>query len=118
MLQVSRGDKHIQEGQVFRDGAMQLARPLNVPELADSEGSPYRGVIRLAVADEVVEVQWETVQPHFLPFNLLRPVGMRPGLDLSNPDNLAVIQCPTRYQWEGETGYGWLERARPQRSLR
>jgi len=118
MLQVSRGDKHFQEGQVFRDGKLQVARPLGVPGLADSQGNPHRGSIQLEVAGEVVEIQWETVQDKFLPFNLLRPVGMRPGLDLSNPENMAVVQCPTRYFWEGETGYGWLERARPQKSLR
>ena len=118
MLQVSRGERHFQKGQIFRDGKLQVAQPLNVPELSDSKGTPGRGHIELEVDGEKIGIEYETISPHFLPFNLLRPVGMRPGMDLSNPENIVAVQCPTRYRWDGETGYGWLERSRAQKSLR
>ncbi len=96
---------------------MQLAKPLTVPVLSDSSGNPHSGQINLQVASGIIEIQWETVQPCFVPFNLLRPVGMRPGLDLSDSDSMVVVQCPTMYRWDGELGYGWLERARPLKAL-
>ena len=46
------------------------------------------------------------------PFNLLRPTGMRPGIDTAERDGMVAVQCPTRYRWNGEVGYGWLERTR------
>jgi len=117
MLQVSRGDRHFHKGQVFRNGTMQEIEPLDLPELTDSSGSPHEGSLHLQAGEEVIEIRYETVQHRFLPFNLLRPVGMRPGLNLSNPEDMAVVQCPTIYRWDDEIGYGWLERARPQKSL-
>jgi hypothetical protein len=58
------------------------------------------------------------LQPQFVPFQLLRPVGMRPGIDLSDPENMVAVQCPTKFHWDGETGYGWMERTRPLKALR
>jgi hypothetical protein len=94
MLEVSRGDKYFVKSQVYVDGEMHLAEPLLVPDLLDSSGNPHSGRIDLQVESEIIEIQWETAQPHFIPFQLLRPVGMRPGVDLSDPENMVAVQCP------------------------
>jgi hypothetical protein len=117
ILEVSRAERQVLHGQVYRDGRMLDAIPQAVPNLEDSSGRPHRGVIRAATADGEVEVEWETIDGRFLPFNLLNPVGMRPGIDRSRADAMVAVQCPARFVWEGEEGYGWLERTRPLHAL-
>lgn len=118
LLQVTRGERHILEGHVYRDGTIQVARPLDVPDLADFAANPRRGVISLESGSERLDIRWETLAAGYVPFQLLRPVGMRPGVDRSDPTNMVVLECPTRYEWDGEVGHGWLERSRPLRALR
>jgi hypothetical protein len=112
LLEVSRGDKRVLEGQVYRDGRMQLAKPVRVPDLTDTTGSPHAFAISLETAGKVIEIEAETRPSRFLPFNLLRPTGMRPGIDTSDASGMVAVQCPTQYRWDGEIGYGWLERTR------
>jgi hypothetical protein len=49
LLEVTRGDKRILEGQVYRDGRMQHARPVAVPDLTDTAGTPGAFAITLEV---------------------------------------------------------------------
>ena len=112
LLEVTRGDKRILEGQVYRDGQMQHARPVAVPDLTDTAGSPGAFAITLEVDSKLISIEAETVQSLSFPFNLLRPTGMRPGIDTAEQDGMVAVQCPTRYVWNGEVGYGWLERTR------
>jgi hypothetical protein len=94
------------------------ATPQVVPDLDNSSGHPHHGVIRAATEKGEVEVEWQTIDERFLPFNLLEPVGMRPGIDLSRADAMVAVQCPAKFLWAGEEGYGWLERTRPLRALK
>jgi len=117
MLQVRRGDKQILEGQIYRSGRMHHARPVVVPDLRDIDGAPGAFAISLEIESAVIDIDGEIVQPSF-PFNLLRPTGMRPGIDDSRLDSLVAVQCPTKYRWGTEVGYGWLERTRRLEALR
>jgi hypothetical protein len=112
LLEVSRGDKRILEGQVYRDGRMQHARPVAVPDLTDTAGAPGAFTITLEVDSELISIEAETLSSLTFPFNLLRPTGMRPGIDTAEQDGMVAVQCPTRYRWNGEVGHGWLERTR------
>jgi hypothetical protein len=94
------------------------ATPQVVPDLEDSAGHPHRGVIRAASEGREIEVEWETIDGRFVPFNLLQPVGMRPGIDRARVDSMVAVQCPAKFVWEGEQGYGWLERTRQLRVLK
>jgi hypothetical protein len=105
-------------GQVYENGRMLHATPLVVPDLDDSSGHPHRGVIRAATEKGEVEVEWETIDGRFVPFNLLEPVGMRPGIDRSRGEAMVAVQCPARFVWAGEEGYGWLERTRQVHALK
>jgi hypothetical protein len=118
LLEVSRGDKRILEGQVYRAGRMQHARPVAVPDLIDTAGAPGAFTITLEVDSERIGIEAETVQALSFPFNLLRPTGMRPGIDTADRDGMVAVQCPTRYRWDGEVGHGWLERTRRLGALR
>lgn len=118
ILEVTRADRQVLHGQVYRDGRMLEATPQVVPILEDSSGHPHRGVIRAATEGREVEVGWETIDGRFAPFNLLSPVGMRPGIDRSRGDAMVAVQCPARFVWDGEEGWGWLERTRPLSALK
>jgi len=117
ILEVSRGEQHLLEGQVHIDGVMQFARPVGVPELTDSAGAPHEGVISVETASGRHDIKWQTIGQRFVPFQLLRPVGMRPGIDRSDPENMVAVQCPARFEWDGEVGFGWMERTRPLKAL-
>jgi len=117
MLEVSRAERQIRIGQVYRDGTMQRVKPVAFPDLTSSAGSPHSGDIQLEVeGGETINIQWRT-KGQFIPFNLLRPLGMRPGIDPNMADAMVAVQCPTIYTWDGEVGYGWLERTRPVKVL-
>jgi hypothetical protein len=118
ILEVSRGERHVLHGQAYRDGHMLHATAVAVPDLEDSAGHPHHGVIRAATVAGEIELQWETIDRRFVPFNLLEPVGMRPGIDRTRVNAMVAVQCPARFRWDGEVGYGWMERTRPLRALR
>jgi hypothetical protein len=113
ILEVSRSGRQLLEGQVYVGGTMQRARPVVVPQLSDSTGSPHAGIITVESESRRHDIHWEARPSRFLPFQLMRPVGMRPGIDRSDPTNLLVVQCPATFRWNDEVGYGWLERTRP-----
>ena len=118
ILEVSRGERRILEGQLYEHGQMRLAQPLIVPQLADLAGNPGSGVIRIECDGKRHDIQWEIVPAAYVPFQLLRPVGMRAGVDPADETSCVVLECPARFTWDGEIGHGWLERTRPLRSLR
>ena len=117
VLEVRRGERLLREGQAFIDGRMHRATPVAMPELTDTAANPRRGVIEIAVGSHRHRLLWETLEASYAPFQLLRPVGMRPGIDHSDPTHVVALECPTLYTWDGEAGYGWLERARPLATL-
>ncbi len=117
LLQVSRQEVQILKGQVFENGQMRIAASDCYPDLVDTAGNPHIGVVRLQTDAGQAELKCEVPNARFVPFNLLPPTGLRPGLDLSNAGYMTAIECPAIYTWDGETGYGWLERIRPTRAI-
>ena len=117
LLQVSRQEINIREGQIFVDGEMHVAKPLNVAELKDAAGSPHQGSLLFEAGGKTHEIAWRTSPDESLPFQLLRPVGLRPGINTEDQDGLFAVQCPCEFVWDGETGHGWMERVRPIRVL-
>jgi hypothetical protein len=117
LLQVSRQEVQILKGQVFENGEMQIATGDSYPDLLDTAGNPHSGIIRLQTDARQLEIGCEVVDSRFVPFNLLPPTGLRPGVKLSDPELMVAVQCPARYTWAGEAGYGWLERIRPLKAL-
>lgn len=101
------------EGQVFRDGRMENVTALSVADLHDSSGAPYTGTINLQGDAGDIEIQYEIVDKRYVNFNLLHPVGLRPGIDLNRTECMFATECPVKFTWDGEVGYGWLERVRP-----
>jgi len=116
ILEVKRQEVQIMQGQVFRDGKIEPLTASGVADLTSTAGEPYTGTIRLQVPSGDVEIQYEVIDKQFVNFNLMRPVGLRPGIDIDNPDFMLAVQCPAKFTWDGEVGYGWLERVRPHKA--
>jgi hypothetical protein len=113
LLEVTRGDRRILEGHIRRDATMHVAHPLEIPTLADLAGNPASGVISLECGGGRIDIPWEIITASYVPFQLLRPVGMRAGVDHADKTSCVVLECPAKFLWDGEIGYGWLERTRP-----
>lgn len=117
LLQVARQEVKILKGQVYENGKINIASADLYPDLLDTTGNPYAGAIRLQTDSGNVDLQCEVLDEAAIPFNLLPPVGLRPGIDHNVPENMVAVQCPAKYTWDGEVGYGWLERIRPLRAI-
>lgn len=50
-------------------------------------------------------------------YTLIRPTGLAPGHHAVDSDTLIMIEGSARYVWNGEVGYGWIERCRPVKDL-
>jgi hypothetical protein len=48
----------------------------------------------------------------YLPLTLTLPTGIATGIDTTSPHLVGVVEAPAVYEWDGETGYGWIERIR------
>jgi hypothetical protein len=120
LLQVFRQEVRIIKGHIFKDGILEVitADEDALPELHDTAGNPQKGILRLVTDSGSVEINYEVIDGRAIQFNLLPPVGLRPGVDPDLPDNMVAVQCPTKFTWEGEVGYGWLERIRPLKLLK
>lgn len=115
ILEVKRQEIQIMQGQVFRDGKFEKVSAQSVADLHNTAGEPYTGTIKLQVASGDIEIQYEVIGKQYANFNLMRPVGLRPGIDINNQEFMNATQCPAKFTWDGEVGYGWLERVRPHR---
>lgn len=115
MMEVKRKEIEIMQGQVYRNGRMETVTAKTVADLHNTAGEPYTGTINLQVESGDIQIQYEVIDKQFVNFNLMRPVGMRPGIDINNEEFMNATQCPAKFTWDGEVGYGWLERVRPHR---
>jgi hypothetical protein len=101
-------DEYAQFGWVAQDGKMVLAKPRQTPDLEDPAGAPRRFTIALesSLGDMSVEVE----MLHAMSFHLKAPLEMPLGTDWSSPRNTINVEGPTVCEWNGERGYGWIER--------
>jgi hypothetical protein len=101
-------DEHACFGFVVEDGTMVLARPVQTPDLKDPAGEPRRFTIALesSVGDMTVNVE----MLHAMSFHLKAPLEMPLGTDWGAERNTINVEGPTVCDWNGERGYGWIER--------
>lgn len=95
-------------GFVAENGKLYAAKPTEVPPLHDAEGAPRKGVIQLTTDLGDMRVEVEALEAMGL--TLRAPIGLPLGVDWSKPRNTILVECPARFNWNGEVGYGWLER--------
>jgi hypothetical protein len=87
---------------------LQLLTPKAMPTLHSSAGAP--GTFTVSFHDRDDAIEGEVL--HTLPFMLEEPNDLLAGTDPTRPQTKVIVEAPCRYTWNGETGYGWLERSR------
>lgn len=48
---------------------------------------------------------------HAVPLQLKGPLEMPLGTDWGDERNISIVEGPARVRWNGEVGYGWIERS-------
>jgi hypothetical protein len=104
-------------GFVAHDGELVAATPRSLPDLTDCQGSPRAFTIELDSGVGPMTISAEAL--HAMAFTLQAPLAMPLGADWSHPRNTIGVECPAKVVWNGEVGYGWVERTnRAQRLAR
>lgn len=99
----------LNQGFVYDGTRLRPAVPGELPTLTDPDGSPHRVTVCFD-ADGPVEITGEVV--HSTAFALHEPNDLAIGTDHARPGTKVIVEAPTRYEWDGEVGWGWLERSR------
>lgn len=99
-------DVVLNRGFVFDGSRMQDATPGELPTIHTPDGAPHTVEVELAGARITGEVL------HSIPFMLDEPNDLVLGTDPARRSTKVIVEAPCRFEWDGEIGYGWLERSR------
>ena len=95
---------YIVDGDHFQDltivKAPTLSSPDNMPRSVSFEldVGGARGILKAEALNSITHT-------------LMRPQGMEFGNIPIDPQTALFCSAPTRYEWQGEVGYGWMDRA-------
>jgi len=102
-------------GFVLEDGAMRPLAMEAVPDLTSAEGLPAE--VEITLIDGKKRAVVTAFQTHVVPYWLQSPVGFSIGASYENPEAVVLLEGPAIIKWQGEDGFGWLERLRRVRDL-
>ncbi len=98
----------LNQGFAYEGGQMRYLDPGEMPTLTAPDASPREFGVTLG--DGEVSIGGEVL--HALPFMLDEPNDLLVGTDPSRTTTKVIVEAPSRFDWDGEVGYGWLERSR------
>lgn len=107
------GDTIQENGFVHEGGTITDALPAQLPPLTSATGDPE--TFELGFAEPPVSAMSGQVL-HSAPISLGLPNDFFRGVDHTLPENV-MVDCPARYEWDGEVGLGWMERSGPVSTL-
>ena len=109
-LRIWSPDDHVVLNQGFvSDGdELRLVEPEAMPTITSATGDPE--TFAVTFSDEPGSIEGAVL--HSLPFMLDEPNDLLLGNDPTRPATKVIVEAPCRYVWDGEVGYGWLERSR------
>ena len=96
----------LNQGFTWADGEMALLEPGAMPSISSTDGAPHSFTVGLPGAELAGEVL------HSMAFMLDEPNDLVLGTDPARPATKVIVEAPCRYTWDGEEGFGWLERSR------
>ncbi|ODQ93810.1 DUF7064 domain-containing protein [Mycolicibacterium holsaticum] len=115
MLVEEAGAPPLRTGFVVAEG---LARPLTMvaaPALTSAAGLP--AAVEVTLETGAKRTTAAVVQCHAMSYTLQAPVGFSLGVSYEDPDSVVLVEGPAIFDWDGEQGFGWLERLRRVRAL-
>lgn len=99
----------LNQGFIYDGEKLIPAVPTELPTLTSPDGSPHRFTVH-ADAPGPIEITGEVV--HSTAFMMSEPNDLAVGTDHGHPGTKVIVEAPTRYEWDGEVGWGWVERSR------
>lgn len=97
------------------DAVIQPVTMAAMPPLTSANGTPAE--VQIIIAGEQLRTAVTVVQSHAMAYRLQSPVGFSLGVSTENPEAVVLVEGPAIFDWQGERGFGWLERLRRVRDL-
>jgi hypothetical protein len=114
---IEEGHKNqLRAGYIYEDGKISPLKTTVLPELFDTKGNPRNFRVE-AVSDGRQIGMTGEMSDRYLTLTLTLPSGIATGFDSASPHLTGVVEAPATYNWDGEIGYGWIERIRRVSSL-
>jgi hypothetical protein len=116
LLQTWRTDGFVWSSGAVHDGYRShvVSQMERVP-LSDTLGRPANFDLTFTLGSGPITVAATALDG--FPYTLIRPTGFLPGQVAVDPDTLLVVESPAQFEWDGEVGFGWIERCRQLREL-
>ncbi|MEZ0366043.1 hypothetical protein ACAG26_20415 [Mycobacterium sp. pUA109] len=95
----------VNDGILIEGDQLTPVSPVDVPVLTDPLGGPDSGAITLEGHNPITA----TVL-HSVPISLGEPNDFYLGYD-ADLGRKVMVDCPARFEWNGEMAFGWLERS-------
>lgn len=106
------GNKNpMKSGFIFEDGKLSPLEAIEMPELHDFNGNPKEFNVQVLCDGKVRELSGK-MRDTYIPLTLTLPTGIATGIDRDAATLPCSIEAPAIYNWDGEIGYGWIERIR------
>jgi hypothetical protein len=116
LLQTWRTDGFLWSSGAVNDGTrVHPVSEMDRVPLTDTLGGPTDFDVTFRIGPTPVTVSGTALDG--FPYTLIRPTGFLPGQRAVDPGTLLGVEGPARFEWDGEVGYGWIERCRPLREL-
>jgi hypothetical protein len=93
----------------YYDGAnLHTVSQVSVPMLTSADADPHE--FTFSFEGPEATVSGRATVDHAMVFSLDEPIGMPLGTDLG--PGLIAVECPGRFEVDGERAHGWIERSR------
>lgn len=102
------GNYAFRTGYLFEDGTYHRLEVVDLPRLEDTSGTPDAFTARWKLGDKEVAVSGTTY--HHGPMTIYQPHDRCLGVNTKLDDPLVIVESPVRAEWNGEVGFGMLER--------
>ena len=89
-------------------GDLEILQPEAMPTITSPTGDPQG--FSIGFESHAATIHGEVL--HSLPFMLDEPNDLLLGTDPTRASTKVIVEAPCRYTWDGEVGFGWLERSR------
>ena len=94
---------------MYYDGAtMHDVTSVEVPPVLSTLGEPRN--FGVSVGGDFGKFDVKAQLQSSAPFTLLHPIGQAFGVDTNDTDSTMLLEGPIEIDWDGERGFGWMER--------
>lgn len=105
------GHPPLKSGYIYDSGEIKSIELTDFPRLSNSRGGPDNFSVKAVCGGSALSLTGAMLGP-FITATLPNPSGILAGFKADAGELNAVVMAPATYEWDGETGIGWIERIR------